>query len=182
MRERGRERILHGTPRVRGACPRRDCAGRDVGGPGGPCDRNAGGGGRGPGGSARTRGGRARRPDRGARTSSRPGSSSSQRALLDDETLVDPIRAAARGGAAAHSAWTTALDREAAEVPGGGRPRIRGTERGSRRPPGPGPRRPRYGGRGKPDAAPGRALGRPGPHPVEVPLSRPDGAPRRRAR
>lgn len=45
-----------------------------------------------------------------------------QRALLDDECLVDPILAAVREGAAAGAAWAAALDREVAEYRAGGDP------------------------------------------------------------
>ena len=45
-----------------------------------------------------------------------------QRALLDDECLVEPILASAREGIAADAAWTAALDREVAEYRVGGDP------------------------------------------------------------
>ena len=45
-----------------------------------------------------------------------------QRALLDDECLVDPIFAAVREGGSAGAAWAAALDREIAEYRAGGDP------------------------------------------------------------
>ena len=42
-----------------------------------------------------------------------------QRALLDDESLIDPILDAVKDGAAADTAWTAALDREIAEYRAG---------------------------------------------------------------
>ena len=121
MRERGRERILHGTPAsgglalgaiVRGETSA-DPAGRAIGTP----EEEAGALE-----EALARAGAELDALIEGEDELAAGILEFQRALLDDETLVDPIRAAARGGAAAHTAWTAALDREAAEYRAGDDP------------------------------------------------------------